>query len=426
PEIAPTEVLLPEYEPGLLEYLRQLAAEYEILPDRPDFLHKHLINVAGRARGNGRAFTPGELRQYSRAFALRFHTLRGQREGKPVVWPEDLRANGLIERYDAEGRVRPVPWRFGKAAEERDSALPARRVVGAYVGFALGEALGLVAETGRCPDESPLHWGGLTRQLLALSESVIRAFPEEAEPEVVPNSLPVSDGESSWWSIAAGETPPPPAEFATLLTAALPAAAAGNGRLSSGDAFPLAVARELTGSGAGSEVNDSVTVLVKVLFQQLSRHEGYDWPSRVRVGELTRHEQPAISTLATRLLELRNDRTADDEEQLETLGDGRSPLSVLSRALLAAVKRDYDPYTALAVAVNHSGNRPLTGALTGALAGARHGVAGLPEPWVRQLGRLGVVENMAEDIYLGFARQGIWREGASEREEWRKRYPPAS
>ncbi|WAL66880.1 YrhB domain-containing protein [Amycolatopsis cynarae] len=81
------------------------------------------------------------------------------------------------------------------------------------------------------------------------------------------------------------------------------------------------------------------------------------------------------------------------------------------------------PPPALTVAVNHSGNRPLTGALTGALVGARHGVAGLPGPWVRQLGKLGLVENMAEDIYLSFARHGIWRESGSERKEWRKRYP---
>lgn len=426
PEIAPTEVVLPEYEPSLIEYLHQLTVEFGVLPDRPGFLHKHLLGVAQRARQNGCPFTPGELRRYSRAFALRFRTLRGQREGKPVVWPEDLRANGLTERYDAEGRVRPVPDRFGKAPEQRpDATLVAHRVLGAYAGFALGEALGLLAETGRCPDELPLRWGGLTRQLLALSESVIRAFPDEAEPEEVPNSLPVSDGTSSWWAIAAGELPSPPAEFATLLTAALPAAVAGNGRLSSGDAFPLAVARELTGSGAGGEVNLCVEFLVKVLFEHLGAPQGFDLPVSVPLRKLINHGQPPISTLADTLMSLRTDRTTEDEEQLEALGDGRSPQSVLSRALLAALKRDYDPYTALSVAVNHAGNRPLTAALTGALVGARHGLAGLPGAWVRQLGRLGLVENMAEDMYLNFARHGIWREGESDRAEWRQRYPRA-
>ncbi|MGW5052649.1 ADP-ribosylglycohydrolase family protein [Actinokineospora sp. NPDC004072] len=396
PEIEQAELVLPELEPGVA------CAD--------------LSRAGSAAREGGRGFSTAEARSYGAAARIWQDNLERRRAGQPESWPEDLRAAGLVERYDADGALRPRPWNFGKfGAEAPYSAFSAFALSGAYVGFALGEAVGLLAESGQHPDGAPLRWGPLTRHLLAQSVAVIRAFADE--DRAVPPSLPV--GEPSWLTAVLGAELPPLAGPAALLTTALPAAAACGGRVGDTTSFGIDVASALWGPDADQQTRSSIGTLVRVLHKMLDRE--FRWPTCVPLRELARD---GLYASAQALLDLRDDRGADDEDQLDGLGDGRSPGSVLARALLAAAKRDYDPTTALLLAVSHRGDLPLTAAITGALLGARHGTAGLPAAWVAALDRLGVVENVAEDTFANFALHGIWRESQSDRENWRKRYWP--
>ncbi|UVS78592.1 ADP-ribosylglycohydrolase family protein [Actinokineospora sp. UTMC 2448] len=394
PEVEPAELVLPELEPGVA------CAD--------------LNRAAEKARAGGRGFSVAEARVFGKAARIWRDNLERRRAGQPESWPDDLRSAGLIERYDADGVARPRPWNFGKFGEQvPNSVFSAFALSGAYVGFALGEAVGLLAESGRHPDGVPLRWGVLTRHLLAQSVAVIRNFFDGVT--AIPATLPV-EGEPSWLTAVLGAELPPLSGIADLLTTALPATAAANGRVHQSPDFGVTVARSLCGPVVDEGAGPSIDLLVRVLHKMLD-HE-FRWPACIPLRDLAGEDFP----LAQPILDLRADRGADDEDQLDSLGDGHSPDSVLSRALLAAAKRDYDPTTALLASVTHSGNRPLTAAITGALLGARHGIAGLP--WVTSLAHLGVLETMAEDMYQNFALHGIWRESRSDRENWRRRYWP--
>nr|WP_042185111.1 ADP-ribosylglycohydrolase family protein [Kibdelosporangium sp. MJ126-NF4] len=399
PEIEPTELVLPELE--------------------PDVSCGDLNRAAREARADGWGFSVSEARAYGQAAHIWRSNLELRRAGRPETWPEDPRSVGLIERYDKDGSLRPRPWNFGKFSEQAPySVFSAFAMSGAYVGFALGEALGLLAETGQHPDGVPLHWGDLTHRMLAQSVAVLRCFYDYEGD--VPTSLPV-DGEPSWLTAVLGDELPPLTEPAGLLTAALPATSACNGRVGADANFGVHVAWSLCRAAGDHDASSSIGTLVEVQYKMM--HHEFRWPVRVPLEGLAGSEE-SPDAMAQTILDMRTDRGADDEDQLNSLGDGRSAESVLSRALLAAAKRDYDPATALLLAVSHSGNRPLTGAITGALLGARHGTAGLPATWVATLDRLGIVENMAEDMYTNFATHGIWREDQEDREKWRQRYWP--
>ncbi|WP_370945827.1 ADP-ribosylglycohydrolase family protein [Amycolatopsis sp. cg5] len=410
---APVTVIAPELDPRFEAHNKELWQEFGYNP------HGYLSRKIVDARKLGYSMTLPELMTTARGAAILNHNYKKRRANQQADWPSELRANGLIDHYDHDGSLLPQLWSDGKIYPfpHRGFAYgnSYEKVVGAYVGFALGEALGIAADEGRFPDDGPLRWGGLTRQLLAQTESVMLGFgPDYARGMPVPASLPPAR-KDSWWALASGEIPPAPQEFSSLLTTALAAS------LANGDAivttFPVVpdVARELIGSAAGEDLSESVLLLADVLVKVLGKGE-YPFPLVVHLREMAEKG----NAVAKSIIELRDDRAADDEAQLEALGDGRSPSSVLARALLATAKREYDPRTALTNAMNLPSSRPITCALVGALLGARDGLPRLPKAWVDALDKLGIVHNLAEDAYWHFANQGALTD---EREKWAKRYP---
>ncbi len=394
----------PEAGPEVAEALPALVAEFGVEP--PDLLQRHLRYALDHARDQHFELTPEECVRYLRGFARQYRNGVRRRAGQEPEWPADLATNGLIAHVGEDARPRPVPWTFGKfsAFGTPPDRFAWHRIVGAYVGFAIGDALGGGADPG-----SPLPLGGLTRHLLFHTDIVLRGLPPVPTGEV-PATLPEPDP-VGWLAVATRHAGPAPAEFSALLATALaatPASAVGLADVD-GERYAKDVARELTGSAAGAEVTEGVELLID-LFQGLLTREPFALPVHVRLHEVG--GDLAVSTLA-----LRADRDADDVTQLESIGDGRSVRSVLGRALFAAAKRGYDPETAIRLAARSG---PVAGAIAGALIGARVGVPGLP--WVARLPDLGLLEDVASDVFWYFNRNGLQTETA-EHPRWERRYP---
>ncbi|HET6703725.1 ADP-ribosylglycohydrolase family protein [Amycolatopsis sp.] len=394
----------PEAGPEVAAALPALVAEFGVEP--PDLPARHLRYALDHARDQHFELTPEECVRYLRGFAWQYRNGVRRRAGQEPEWPADLGANGLIAHVDEDARPRPVPWTFGKfsAFGTPPDRFAWHRIVGAYVGFAIGDALG-----GGADPASPLPLGGLTRHLLFHTDIVLRGLPPVPTGEV-PATLPEPDP-VGWLAVATRHAGPAPAEFSALLATALAATPASAVELANvdGEQYAKDVARELTGSAAGAEVTEGVELLIS-LFQALLTRETFALPVHVRLHEVG-------GDLAASTLALRADRDADDVTQLESIGDGRSVRSVLGRALFAAAKRGYDPEAAITLAARSG---PVAGAIAGALVGARVGLPGLP--WVTSLPDLGLLEDVASDVFWYFNRNGLQTETA-EHPRWERRYP---
>ncbi|MEV4143327.1 ADP-ribosylglycohydrolase family protein [Amycolatopsis sp. NPDC049691] len=388
----------PEAGPQVAEALPGLVAEFGVEP--PDLLERHLRYAVDHARDHHFELTPEECVRYLRGFAWQYRNGVRRRAGHAPEWPADLGANGLIAHVDENAQPRPVPWTFGKFSAFGTPAarFAWHRIVGAYVGFAIGDALGGGAT-------APLPMGGLTRHLLFHTDIVLRGLPPVPTGEV-PSPLPFPDP-VGWLAVAtrhAGFAPDDPSALLATALAATPASAVAIDGVD-GEQYAKDVARELAG-GAATEGVD----LLIALFQALLTRDAFAVPVHLRLREIG-------GELATQVLALREDRDADDVTQLESLGDGRGVRSVLSRALFAAAKRGHDPEAAITLAARSG---PVAGAIAGALVGARVGVPGLP--WVTALPDLGLLEDVASDVFWYFNRNGLQTETA-EHARWERRYP---
>ncbi|OXM56369.1 ADP-ribosylglycohydrolase [Amycolatopsis thailandensis] len=377
----------------------------------------NLRSLVDQARDNGYPLSSGELARYTRAATLSFERSRAKYDGRPLPeLPEDLFAAGLVTHFYDDGEPRPSAWTFGKFY---DPTIPVGsfaypRLLGAYVGFALGDALGSGADPA---DGLPL--GGLTRQLLFHTESVIRGLDATPDKPEIPASLPAGGRPDGWVAKATASAGPPPAEFSAMFATALAATVTGGTQGPADSAFyAMKVVRELVGSAAGHEVVHGAELLVNVFRAQLAARNGE--PAVANFLEGFDEYSGEVGDLVETVLGLRNDVDGEDVEQFDSIGDGRTPLSVLGRALFAAAKRGHDPEAALTLAARGGS---VTAALTGAMVGARVTVPGLPESWLAAYADLGVVDAMAGDAYYYFNRFGLPRE-PEERRRWdAKRYP---
>ncbi|MFD5089052.1 ADP-ribosylglycohydrolase family protein [Amycolatopsis thailandensis] len=409
---------------------------------------------------------------------------RLRRPEPPRGRPNDLRANGLAPGYDNEGQIEPRLDTFGKYfdRDRSSSRYGWQRVTGAFVGFALGEALGAAVDRMRLgeihdtygPDgvtdlpvafDLPGRVGPLTQRLLFYTEAVIRS-PHREQPEnrdaeqalgtVARNSLmrwlhtqgaPLDNADgwlvkvpelrvrrtpddaelNAYHALATVSPTAMPMSGPDALVAALPAAmtAAGPGSAMSGGVRQAV--RDLVSVTHPGEIDVEAATYLTWLFEPALTSEAFSYPvwniSREIFSDQNPHQRgPVWADLKAMVAEsvpFFGKHGLPDLRVPELIGDGKGTLSVLGRAFAALSGFENYPEQALLRAVNHSGRSAITGAIAGALLGARTGIPGLPQKWVDQLELRYLVENIATDAFWHFDRHSALHEV----DGWDRRYP---
>jgi ADP-ribosylglycohydrolase len=375
--------------------------------------------------------------------------------------PQDLVANGLAPGYANDGTVVPRVDTFGKYFEPD---LPGysygwQRVAGAFVGFAIGEALGIAVDRMSLAEirqrygergvtdypvafERPGQIGSLTQRLLFFTEGVIRS-PHRENPdaegqfaEVVSSGLrrwghtqgveyPQADG----WLVRVPELHarrgPEPGGPDVLLPA-LPAALTEGGPRSGLTGGVRQAVRLLAGLTHSADLDLDTATYLAWLYQHSLTKEPFALPTWALSRQLLDNPEqqgPAWATIREVVADAVPVLTTKGLPNLrdpERIGDGEDTVSVLGRALAAVSGYENYPEQGLLRAVNHSGRSALTGALAGSLLGARLGIPGLPRKWVDGLELRYLIENVATDAFWHFDRHSALGEM---REDWRERYP---
>lgn len=461
---------LPELDPHLTDLARRTAAELG-LPE-PQFLPDR---VAGQARYRGYELTYEEC--WRTVLALNWakrleqpQPFTGRRPPAPEI--------GLTWRYRADGRTYQTVDTYGKYHLERADEVRYgwHRVVGAYVGFAIGEALGSAVDalsldqirekfgpqglTGyaaayyRAGDIGPL-----TQQLLFLTEGVIRGphrenlAEEHRLPKAIANAwrrwvhtqgIPYAKGDG--WLLKVldlhDRREPDPLEFAAArslvlgtpmprltgpgaLLAALPAALT---QADSESGSARRAARLIAGVTHRDESDLAAAGFLAKVFQHALDKNRDSFPAWMTARTVLDEDDPGQrgpewdeirEMVRTSMPDYRTSQ-APALPRVEQLGDGRSTLSVLARVFAAVTGHENKPAAALLRAVNHSGRSGLTGALAGALIGARTGLPGLPREWVTALELRELIENVASDAFFHFDRVSAL---STRPDEWKQRYP---
>ncbi|TVT17987.1 ADP-ribosylglycohydrolase, partial [Amycolatopsis rhizosphaerae] len=342
-------------------------------------------------------------------------------------WPEDLAANGLSAGYDALGRVRPHATGSGKFFRQDADGVGFQwhRITGAFVGFALGESLGLAVDKLSTPeiharlDEGLLERvgrpGPLTEQLLFHTEGLLRALPARVTPALQTVGVLAlrrwrEVGGNDGWLARVGalrdRTPVPAvsADDVSYLVPGLVAALCGGGP--EWDENTAAQVGRLLAAGAGADgPTADAAAAVADLFARLFQRADPAYPPHVHVqrqldaGTVSGPVAEALANAARTRVEL----VRADHEELDAAGTGRSAVDALGRSLIAVFRRFFDPRWTLVSAVTHSGHSAITGALAGAMLGARYGIPGLPEDWLHQLELRDLVETVAGDAFWHFS-----------------------
>ena len=108
-----------------------------------------------------------------------------------------------------------------------------------------------------------------------------------------------------------------------------------------------------------------------------------------------------------------------DADNVRTLGFGWVAKETLTIAIYCSLKYFNDFGTALAVAVNHSGDSDSTGSVTGNILGAYYGYEKIDDKWKEKLDLYDIIIQMAQDLYFGY--QILHRE-APITESWKRKY----
>ncbi|MGW5052650.1 ADP-ribosylglycohydrolase family protein [Actinokineospora sp. NPDC004072] len=392
---------------------------------------------------------------------------------RAVNWlkkPENapVRQIARTKRYRADGSTYPVVDTFGKYLLEpvEEVRYGWHRVVGAYVGFAIGEALGsavdgvplerIRAEHGPGglggygkPYTRPGQIGPLTQQLLFLTEGVIRSPYRGAPSGELALRRAIRHAWCRWvntqgipWPKADGlltnvvdlraDRNPDPAEFAAaralvlgtpqprisgagVLVAALPAALT----LAGSETGSAARAARLAAGVLYRDESDLAAVAyLAELFQQLLTKDMFSAPVWVAGRDVPAPTDEIAAVVAESMPDFRVGEA--DHRDPELIGDGRSAVSALGRAFAAVTGFENRPAAALRRAVNHSGRSALTGALVGAFLGARTGLPGLPAELREPLELRALIEGVATDAVLHFDRTPP---PVTRSADWLRRYP---
>ncbi|HEX9980911.1 MAG TPA: ADP-ribosylglycohydrolase family protein [Flavobacterium sp.] len=105
--------------------------------------------------------------------------------------------------------------------------------------------------------------------------------------------------------------------------------------------------------------------------------------------------------------------------KIASLGEGWIAEEALSIALYCALSHPDDFEKAIVMAINHNGDTDSTGAITGNIVGLMLGEMGIPMRWLINLKDIGIVRQVAQDLYTEKHRKPD-----DANFEWNDRYPP--
>ncbi|SDX47829.1 ADP-ribosylglycohydrolase [Saccharopolyspora shandongensis] len=346
-------------------------------------------------------------------------------------------ADGEVERRTRRGE--PTVLGRGRDREERQG-----RALGAVVGFAIGDRLGSAVSEMSWPqirqqfgDRGITSYAPTAEQLpssllrLALSlDAVIRAD----RARVAGDEPDLGQALAEAYELAAQRLP----AFANDVIAESAAHYPIDPQFASSLALvdnradevvryvPLALwtevysrlfqaARGAASTSADAEDASSIAAFVVMLQQCIFTHNpgrGLTTAERL-LGELDDSELLALLSRAERIA-----RHGITPEQIEQLGSGDTPAEAIAIAFCAATAASWDFDESLRIAVNHSGNSAVTGALCGALLGSSFdGVRGIPAHWAEGLTGGHMLHRLAQDACEQFGPEP--RDDA----EWQQRYP---
>ncbi|SDX31903.1 ADP-ribosylglycohydrolase [Amycolatopsis xylanica] len=432
----------------LLAQLAQETAQQIGLPSPVDLP----LREAEQARARGYELTVSETRKIVEA-ASWVKRLEQPYEGKIV----NLLAAGVRFDFDEEGRAVRRVENFGKFHPEAGLGFRYgwHRIVGAYVGFAIGESLGLQTQ-GRTPEEikEPLaakRIGPLTQQLLFMTEGAMRSPHREDPKQLTKLPRSVRNGLLRWlhtqgipfpkadgWLVKISrlfdQRDPDPAEFAAIRafatgTATLPLTGAGAllaalpAALTRGDDLtgnPRSAAKAIAGLTHHEQADLDGAAYLAHVFQEVLTKDAFSFPIWLVGRDVLDPAWHDLRAMTEETLPRYGRTGLPALAHPNSVGDGRSTVSVLGRTFAAVAGFENEPERAFRRSVMHDGRTALTGALAGALLGARTGVPGLPQHWVEQLELRDVIENLASDAYFHFDRgSSLFRKP----DEWKRRYP---
>lgn len=112
-----------------------------------------------------------------------------------------------------------------------------------------------------------------------------------------------------------------------------------------------------------------------------------------------KHSEELISIVERALLLAKT--TADDAENIRSLGEGWVAEETLAIAIYCSVKYQNDFSRALCVAVNHDGDSDSTGAVAGNILGAYLGYEKIPAQWKKNLECEDIIDEIAVDLCHG-------------------------
>ncbi|WP_370945826.1 ADP-ribosylglycohydrolase family protein [Amycolatopsis sp. cg5] len=416
-----------EIDPNLVEFA-QTTAQRIGLPSPVELP----VKAAEQARARGYELTFEEATKLVQASSW-IKRLEQPYDGKLV----NLFEQGVRFDFDEDGRAIRRPDNFGKfhPAAGQDFRHGWHRVVGAYVGFAVGESLALQhrgVTVDQLKAKGPLtggRIGPLTQQLLFMTEGVVRSPAQRRKlPGAVRTGLlrwlhtqgiPFANADGRLVKIGQlhDRRDPDPAEFAVIrafatgsatlrltgsgaLLAALPAA------LTVGDdktATPRSAAKAIAALTHHDTGDLNAAAYLAHLFAEALRAD-FSFPAWVIGRDVLDPSWTELRAMAENTLPDYKTESLPLLKQPDEIGDGQSAVSVLGRTFAAISAYENDPEAAMRRAVAHTGRTPLTGALVGALLGARGGIPGLPQRWVEKLELRDVIENLASDAFFHFDR----------------------
>ena len=112
----------------------------------------------------------------------------------------------------------------------------------------------------------------------------------------------------------------------------------------------------------------------------------------------------------------------EDHYAIESIGGGWTGHEALAIAIYSAAKLRDSFEDAVVSCVNQSGDSDSTGAICGNIMGCLLGRNAIPAYYTEKLELLGVIEEMANDLYTGCIISEYDHYGSPEKERWDMKY----